>query len=337
MPAPRRAYTAYLTLVAVMSLGCRSTSPDERLPELHGTLISAAFPAAWGAWSPSGGEVSFLSGQTAYSYHLASQGVRELYTVPPGEQLATARLSSTGEDWFTVSSVPGGAVNTVRWHDAQGTTVLSDRSLGLLEAPLGAVATYVVAPDSLFLVHLGDAPTLLGTGCGGSSGVWWPIVALSPDASRVVCQVSSRLYRVFDSGGGVIDSLDNPGDRRWSSSVAAWGAEGIVIADDCTYWICVYRQSDDDVQQLGSVGYADTPWAVEISRDARTVAYWRYCPSSACGDVQHYLFVVDVTTAVETLVAVHTGGGSPPGAKLAPDGSTIAYSFAGSLYLSPVP
>lgn len=123
---------------AVALLGCdfgidlSGPGPDRSVPEVHGRHISSAHRSTPITWSPSGEEVTFISGdlRMAYAYHPQSGAMRQLYASNTlRDRIRDAQLSADGVDWFTISRYVGDTVgpNVVRRHTSAGSTVLTDR------------------------------------------------------------------------------------------------------------------------------------------------------------------------------------------------------------------
>lgn len=230
---------------AAALLGCdfgidlSGPGPDRSVPEVHGRHISSAHRSTPITWSPSGEEVTFISGdlRMAYAYHPQSGAMRQLYASNTlRDRIRDAQLSADGVDWFTISRYVGDTVgpNVVRRHTSAGSTVLTDRGGAhssnpplmrwVLVAPSQPVVAFIVSPDSLFLLRRGGEPTLLGTACYG-------VVAFSPDESRVLCSVGSvpSSFRVFRMDGGAAESLDLPDEVAEEAQVIRWDAKGIQV------------------------------------------------------------------------------------------------------------
>lgn len=332
--------------------------PDRSVPEVHGRHISSAHRSTPITWSPSGEEVTFISGdlRMAYAYHPQSGAMRQLYaTNTPRDRIVDAQLSADGVDWFTISRYVGDTVgpNVVRRHTSAGSTVLTDRGGAhssnpplmrwVLVAPSQPVVAFIVSPDSLFLLRRGGEPTLLGSGCYG-------VVAFSPDESRVLCGVGSvpSSFRVFRMDGGAAQPLDLPDEVAEDAQVIRWDAQGIRVlysayderfSDGWGYLL--YEQAIGSSRPLSPAYQSEfTTGKMSWSSDGRKVAYWNsFCAQSAglfggCSKTQVFLYVLDVATGTTTRVAVHTStGGGDYRVAVSPTGSMVGYIVNDGFYL----
>ena len=333
--------------------------PDRSVPEVHGRHISSAHRSTPITWSPSGEEVTFISGdfRMAYAYHPQSGAMRQLYASNTlRDRIRDAQLSADGVDWFTISRYVGDTVgpNVVRRHTSAGSTVLTDRGGAhslrnpplmrwVLVAPSQPVVAFIVSPDSLFLLRRGGEPTLLGTGCYG-------VVAFSPDESRVLCSVGSvpSSFRVFRMDGGAAESLDLPDEVAEEAQVIRWDAQGIQVlysayderfSDGWGYLL--YEQASGSSRPLSPAYQSEfTTGKMSWSSDGRKVAYWNsFCAQSAglfggCSKTQVFLYVLDVATGTTTRVAVHTSTGVRDyRVAVSPTGSMVGYIVNDGFYL----
>ncbi len=334
--------------------------PDRSVPEVHGRHISSAHRSTPITWSPSGEEVTFISGdyQMAYAYHLQSGAMRQLYASDTlTDRIVDAQLSADGVDWFTTSfhaEIGTDIPNVVRRHTSAGSTVLTDRGSAhpstpplmrwVLVAPSQPVVAFIVSLDGLFLLRRGGEPTLLGNGCYG-------VVAFSPDESRVLCGVGSvpSSFRVFRMDGGAAQPLDLPDEVAEEAQVIRWDAQGIQVlysayderfSDGWGYLL--YEQASGSSRPLTPAYKSEfTTGKMSWSSDGRTVAYWNSSCAQrgglfgGCSITQAFLYVLDVATGTTTRVAVHTssGGNSRLRVAVSPTGSMVAYNVNGGFYL----
>lgn len=333
--------------------------PDRSVPEVHGRHISSAGESTPITWSPSGEEVTFISGdyRMAYAHHPQSGAMRQLYASNTlRDRIVDAQLSADGVDWFTTSfHVESGTdiPNVVRRHTSAGSTVLTDRGSAhpstpplmrwVLVAPSQPVVAFIVSLDGLFLLRRGGEPTLLGNGCYG-------VVAFSPDESRVLCSVGSvpSSFRVFRMDGGAAESLDLPDEVAEEAQVIRWDAKGIQVlysayderfSDGWGYLL--YEQASGSSRPLTPAYQSEfSTGKMSWSSDGRKVAYWNsFCAQigglfGGCRKTQAFLYVLDVATGTTTRVAVHTSrGNSFLRVAVSPTGSMVAYNVNGGFYL----
>lgn len=335
--------------------------PDRSVPAVHGRHISSAGRSTPITWSPSGEEVTFISGdyRMAYAHHPQSGAMRQLYASNTlRDRIRDAQLSADGVDWFTTSFHVGDTTvgpNVVRRHTSAGSTVLTDRGgpgyhsnppplmHWVLVAPGQPVVAFIGPQNSLFLLQRGGEPRLLGSGCYG-------VVAFSPDESRVLCGVGSvpSSFRVFRMDGGAAQPLDLPDEVAEEAQVIRWDAQGIQVlysayderfSDGWGYLL--YEQASGSSRPLSPAYKSEfTTGKMSWSSDGRKVAYWNsFCAQSGslfggCRKTQAFLYVLDVATGTTTRVAVHTSSGnSRLRVAVSPTGSMVAYIVNGGFYL----
>jgi hypothetical protein len=191
--------------------------------------------------------------------------------------------------------------------------------------------TFLVQPDSLFLLRRGSEPTLVGGGCCG-------LIAFSPDQSQVLCraQLIPAAFRVLRLDGSGSDSLALPSDVAGSPKLFRWDATGLRVVYYRNGEYRLYEQANESTHFLalaasGQETIAPDSW--DWSGDGKATAYWAlgYCPPN--GFCQGDLFVLDLSTGKATRVAGHTDTDGRARVAFSPDGTTVAYYISGGLYL----
>ena len=344
-----KGFCSWLFLGGLLAvIGCADlTGP---LPEVHGTLIGGGGSMAL-TWAPSGHEVTFVSGpyRILNAYNALTGVTRRLWeSTTATDQIQDALLSADGAEWFTTSYDPKSPTElkpVIRRHTAAGSTIITRTGYGLrqspadgrgvLMAPGDSLVTFLVQPDSLFLLRRGSEPTFVGGGCRG-------LIAFSTDQSQVLCgaQFAPSSFRVFRLDGSGSDSPDFPSDVAVSAVIFRWDATGlrVVYFGDGGYWL--YEQASRSRRFLTSPMTGQgviSPHSWAWSGDGRATAYWAlgYCPpNDYC---QGALFVLDLSTGKATRVAVHVDRDGGARVAFSPDGTTVAYYITGGVYLLKVP
>jgi WD40 repeat protein len=348
--------TGVLALASAAALaGCiyldlSGPGPDRRVDENHGRFIADAF-GFFGtlSWSPAGDALAFISTdlRSALAYHPPSGTTREVYAATtPGEQIFQVAFSTDGLESFTTSS--GSAGRVIRRHTSEGWTVLTEngswsQSAAVVVASGEPLAAFVEIPDRLHVVRRGGEPTLVGEGCAA-------VVAFSPDGSRVLCAAplgapATPGFQVFDIDTGAAEPLDIPPQIAAAARSVRWRTDGMQTLFWGNLRFEVYDHSTRSVRPLSpAAAYPETTdsWSASWSGDGRKAAYgnW-YCAQAegifSCRHSQVFLYALDVATAASTRLAVHTLRDGGLQVALSPDGSLLAYTVNGGLYMLEVP
>ncbi|MSR06593.1 MAG: hypothetical protein EXR93_05950 [Gemmatimonadetes bacterium] len=336
-----------LSVGALLAMqGCADPAGPSPLPEVHGNLIASAGPMAL-TWAPSGRDVAFVSAdyRSLLAHTVQTGATRQLWvSTSLTDQIQDALLPADGAEWFTTSYDPRSSTDlqpVIRRHTATGSTILTKRGYGLrlspadgrgvLLAPGEPLVTFLVKPDSLFLMRRGSEPTFVGAGCRG-------LIAFSPDQSQVLCraQFAPSTFRILRLDRSGSDSLALPSDVAGSSNLFRWDETGlrVVYYRNGEYWLYGLANGSTHFLAPASSGHeviAPHSWA--WSGDGKAMAYWAtgYCPPQ--GLCQSDLFVLDLSTGKANRVAVHTDTQGNARVAFSPDGTTVAYYISGTVYL----